>query len=54
MESVLEAMAEYYGKNLAREVMKGHMENARKGLYTGGIPPLGYDLDRNTRKTHYQ
>ena len=50
MESMLEMMAEYYSKNLSREVMKGLKENAYKGLHTGGTPPLGYSLDRNTMK----
>ena len=48
LESVLEGMAEYYSKNLAREVEKGKRENALKGQHVGGIPPLGYDLDRTT------
>jgi len=30
--------------------MKGLLENAYKGLHTGGKPPLGYDLDRETKK----
>lgn len=50
LESVLEAMAEYYSKNLAREVMKGLKENARQGKHTGGTPPLGYDVDSVTKK----
>lgn len=50
LESVLEAMAEYYSRNLAREVNKGMRENALKGLHTGGLPPLGYDVDPQTRK----
>ncbi len=50
LESVLEAMAEYYSKNLAREVNKGMKENALKGLHTGGLPPLGYDVDPKTKK----
>lgn len=44
LESVLEAMAEYYSKNLAREIMKGTMENAKKTDHCGGIPPLGFDI----------
>ncbi|WP_072071483.1 recombinase family protein [Peptoanaerobacter stomatis] len=44
MESLYEGMAEYYSLNLGREVMKGMMENAEKGLFTGGIPPLGFDI----------
>ena len=44
LESVLEGMAEYYSKNLAREVMKGMRETAYQCKHTGGIPPLGYDV----------
>lgn len=44
LESVLEGMAEYYSKNLAREVMKGMRETAMQCKHTGGIPPLGYDV----------
>jgi site-specific DNA recombinase len=44
LESVLEGMAEYYSKNLAREVMKGMKETALQGKHNGGIPPLGYDV----------
>lgn len=44
LESVLEGMAEYYSKNLAREVMKGLRENAKEAKFTGGRPPLGYDV----------
>lgn len=44
LESMLEAMNEYYSKNLSREVMKGMRENAFNGLHTGGTPPLGYDI----------
>lgn len=37
LESVLEAMAEYYSKNLSREVRKGMNENTIKGLHTGVV-----------------
>ncbi len=47
MESVLEGMAEYYSKNLGREVMKGMKETALQCKHTGGCTPLGYDLDEN-------
>lgn len=50
MESVLEGMAEYYSRNLSREVMKGMRENALKCVHTGGKPPLGYNIDPVTRK----
>ena len=45
LESVLEGMAEYYSRNLSREVKKGLKENALQRRTTGGKPPLGYDLD---------
>ena len=45
LEGIIESMAEFYSKNLAREVMKGLTENALKGKTCGGTPPLGYDLD---------
>jgi len=44
LESVLEGMAEYYSRNLSREVMKGMKETAYQCKHTGGIPPLGYDV----------
>ena len=44
LEAVIEAMAEYYSKNLSREVMKGLTENALLGKHCGGVPPLGYDI----------
>ena len=49
MESVLEGMAEYYSRNLSREVMKGMHETALQCKHTGGCTPLGYDLDENRR-----
>ena len=44
LESVLEGMAEYYSKNLAREVMKGMKETALQCKHNGGIAPTGYDV----------
>ncbi len=44
MLGIKQSMDQYYSDNLAREVMKGLMENAYKCLWTGGCPPLGYDL----------
>lgn len=49
LESVLEAMAEYYSRNLAREVLKGLRENAKHGRSTGGIPPFGFRLNKETK-----
>lgn len=50
LESVLEGVAEYYSKNLAREAMKGLNENARHCRHNGGLPPLGLDVDKQTRQ----
>lgn len=47
LESVLEGMAEYYSRNLAREVMKGMKETALQCKHTGGKPPLGYDVAKD-------
>lgn len=44
LEMMLVANAEYYSKNLAREVLKGKKTNALKGDFNGGKPPLGYDV----------
>lgn len=50
LEGLTEAMAEYYSRNLAREVRKGLLQKARDCLYTGGNLPLGYDVDPKTQK----
>jgi site-specific DNA recombinase len=50
LEKCLEGMAEYFSKNLAREVMKGMKESAYQATHLGGIPPLGYDVDPVTKK----
>lgn len=47
LESVLEGMAEYYSKNLSREVRKGMNENALKGIHNGGTPPLGFNVNQD-------
>lgn len=44
LESLLEGMAEYYSRNLSREVKKGLNETALKCQHTGGKPSLGYDV----------
>lgn len=49
LESVIEGMAEYYSKNLARETMKGLTENGYKALHNGGTPPLGYDVNEEKK-----
>lgn len=49
LEAVLEGMAEYFSKNLSREVKKGQKENVLQKRTTGGLPPLGYDVDDEKR-----
>lgn len=44
MLAMQESMAEYYSKNLSREVKKGMDVLSSRGLHTGGSPPLGYDV----------
>lgn len=50
METMYEGMAEFYSKNLAREVKKGQKETALQCKHNGGTPPLGYDVDEETQK----
>lgn len=47
MMYVITGMNEYYSRNLAIEVMRGLKENAYNAKHTGGLPPLGYDVDKN-------
>ena len=49
MESLLEGMAEYYSKNLSREVTKGHHENALQCKHNGGRPPFGFKVNPSTQ-----
>lgn len=44
MEGVIESMNAFYVDNLSRETKKGLKENAYKCEWTGGVPPLGYDV----------
>lgn len=50
LEAVIEGMAEYYSQNIARETMKGLKENAWQCKHTGGKPPLGYDVDEESKR----
>lgn len=44
------ANSEFFNDGIAFNVRKGFKEAAHKGLHTGGIPPLGYDVDIVTKK----
>ena len=50
IESLLEGLAEYYSKNLARGVLRGMRENALSCKSTGGRTPLGYSVDKVTKE----
>lgn len=50
MEGMFELLAQYYSSNLGREVMKGFKVRAKKCLHNGGIAPLGYDVDPDSKK----
>ena len=50
MRLITQVMAQFYSRNLAGEVEKGKRESAYKGKHVGGVPPLGYDVDRSTMK----
>lgn len=45
LESLIEAMDQYYSENLAIEVKKGMLENALKGKHTGGGRLFGLSTD---------
>lgn len=45
VESLLEAFAELYSKDLSQKVKRGIRENFLKGLTIGGIPPFGYKVE---------
>lgn len=49
LESLIEGIAEYYSKNLAREVMKGMRETAMQAKHCGGTPPLGYNVGQDKK-----
>ncbi|MCF7926316.1 MAG: recombinase family protein [Candidatus Izimaplasma sp.] len=42
-------ISEFYVKNLAREAFAGLMQNANKAIHTGGIPPLGFNLNEEKK-----
>lgn len=46
LESVLEGMAEYYSANLAQNVLRGMHQRAALAKHIGGLPPLGYKVDK--------
>lgn len=51
LESMYEAMDEYYILNLSENVKRGKQEKASRGEYQGG-QVLGYDYDKNTEQLY--
>lgn len=47
LEAILGAMAEHFSADLAQKVTRGMKENALKCRYNGGIPALGYTVDKD-------
>lgn len=45
LETIIEAMDEYYSANLALEVKKGLKENALNGRHTGGTVAFGFSIN---------
>ena len=45
LESLMQAMAEYYSLNLSTEIKKGKTVRAKAGKSSGGIAPFGYRHD---------
>lgn len=50
LDSVLEGMAEYYSLQLSQNVQRGQRASAQKCQSIGGIRPLGYATDPETKK----
>lgn len=49
-KQIILGMNQFYSANLSFETMKGLKENAYNCKHTGGTPPLGYDVDPQTKK----
>ena len=50
LESILEGMAEYYSVQLSTNVKRGIRESAKKGQFHGGTIPLGYNINKETKR----
>ncbi len=47
MEGIMESFAAFYSEELAEKIIRGMTENALKGVWNGGVLPIGYKLDEN-------
>lgn len=50
MKAIIMGMNQYYVLNLGRLVRKGHIENVHEAKTVGGRPPLGYDVDPQSKQ----
>lgn len=50
VEGLLESIAEYYSKELSQKVLRGMRINAEKGLSNGGSIPLGFKVNKATKR----
>lgn len=48
--NVMGGVNQFQVESLATDVTRGFKGNARKGIHTGGLPPLGYDVDIVTKR----
>lgn len=46
LESIYEGMAESYSRKLARESVRGSVQAAKQGFWTGGFTPYGYKIKK--------
>jgi len=51
LKGVIQAVNEYYSKELGQKVERGMKINADKFLYIGGYIPLGFIIDKNKKHT---
>lgn len=54
LESIYEGMAESYSRKLARESVRGSVQAAKQGFWTGGYTPFGYKIRKVTYQGNYK
>ena len=47
MEGIMESFAAFYSEELAEKIIRGMTENALKGVWNGGVLPVGYKIDES-------
>lgn len=46
LEGLIEVIDEFYSANLGQDTKRGLKENASRGYYNGGPPPIGYKIEK--------